>query len=323
MLAPRLIPRPDLDVTNFFGIITAAPQMRQLFPVVERVARTNSSVLVRGETGTGKELVARAVHELSPRNRKPLHAVNCATLSGELLASELFGHIKGAFTGATRDRQGLFQAADGGSVFLDEIAELPVEIQARLLRVLQEQTFTPLGTTDAITVDVRLISASNKALRWRVQQRLFREDLMYRIRVVPIFLPRLTEREGDVEALLWHFIDYFNAGALTDRRVEALESEAYEAIQEYAWPGNVRELRNVVEYAFAVGEGPIIRLEELTPELRGEGPEAKDETDPRAREIQRIKRALKEAHGRKSETAQQLGMSRSTLWRKLREYHLE
>jgi len=146
---------------------------------------------------------------------------------------------------------------------------------------------------------------------------------MYRIRVVPLFLPRLTEREGDVEALLWHFIDYFNAGAMTERHVESIRADALEAMQEYAWPGNVRELRNVVEYAFAVGEGPAITLEELTPELRGEAPDIRDDADPRAREIQRIKRALKDAHGKKNEAAKQLGMSRSTLWRKLREFRLE
>ena len=316
-----VIERPKLVVQNFHGIITASPQMRELFTILERVARSDATVLLRGETGTGKELVARALHDLSPRRAKPFQAVNCATLSGELLASELFGHVKGSFTGAIRDRKGLFSAADSGTVFLDEVAELPLDIQARLLRVLQDQTFTPVGTTESITVDVRIISATNKALRRRVAQRQFREDLMYRIRVVPLFLPRLAEREGDIEALLWHFIDHFNEGGL--RHVTGISTEAMEAILDYRWPGNVRELRNVVEYAFAVGEGPVITPSDLTPELRGEPPPRDgDPQDPRAAEKARILAALERTGGRKGKAADMLGMSRSTLWRKLRELRI-
>jgi two-component system, NtrC family, response regulator AtoC len=316
-----VISHPRLPVENFHGVITVSPQMRELFAVVERVARSDATVLLRGETGTGKELIARALHDLSPRRDKPFQAVNCATLSGELLASELFGHVKGAFTGAIRDRKGLFEAADGGTVFLDEVAELPLDIQARLLRVLQDQTFTPVGTTEPVSVDVRIISATNKALRRRVAQRQFREDLMYRIRVVPLFLPRLAEREGDVEALLWHFVDQFNEGGL--RHVTGVDSEAMDALLEYGWPGNVRELRNVVEYAFAVGEGPVITMADLTPELRGEPPPRDgDPQDPRAAEKARILEALKKTRGQKSKAADLLGMSRSTLWRKLRELRI-
>jgi two-component system response regulator AtoC len=316
-----VITHPRLPVEDFHGVVTVSPQMRELFAVVERVARSDATVLLRGETGTGKELIARALHDLSPRRDKPFQAVNCATLSGELLASELFGHVKGAFTGAIRDRKGLFEASDGGTVFLDEVAELPLDIQARLLRVLQDQTFTPVGTTDPVSVDVRIISATNKALRRRVAQRQFREDLMYRIRVVPLFLPRLAEREGDVEALLWHFIDQFNEGEL--RHVTGVSSEAMDALLEYGWPGNVRELRNVVEYAFAVGEGPMITMADLTPELRGEPPPRDgDPQDPRAAEKVRILEALKKTQGQKSKAADLLGMSRSTLWRKLRELRI-
>ena len=316
-----VITHPHLAVENFHGVITVSPQMRELFAVVERVARSDATVLLRGETGTGKELIARALHDLSPRRSKPFQAVNCATLSGELLASELFGHVKGAFTGAIRDRKGLFEAADGGTVFLDEVAELPLDIQARLLRVLQDQTFTPVGTTEPVSVDVRIVSATNKALRRRVAQRQFREDLMYRIRVVPLFLPRLAEREGDVEALLWHFIDQFNESGL--RHVTGVTPEAMDALLEYRWPGNVRELRNVVEYAFAVGEGPVLDMADLTPELRGEPPPRDgDPQDPRAAEKARILEALKKTHGQKSKAADLLGMSRSTLWRKLRELRI-
>jgi two-component system response regulator AtoC len=313
--------RPPLELTDFHGIMTVSPQMRDLFDVVERVAKSDATVLVRGETGTGKELIARALYRLSPRADKPFHAVNCATLSGELLASELFGHVKGAFTGAIRDRLGLFEVADGGTVFLDEIAELPLDIQARLLRVLQERTFTPLGTTESVKVDVRLVSATNKALRRRVAEGTFREDLMYRVRVVPLFLPRLAEREGDVEALLWHFIDNFNERSA--RQIDAIETHTMDTLLEYRWPGNVRELHNVVEYAFAIGEGPLLGLDDLTPELRGEPPPREGDTDdPRAAERARIVDALKKTGGRKGKAARELGMSRSTLWRKLREYRI-
>lgn len=313
--------RPELALTNFHGIITVSPQMLELFGVVERVANTSATVLVRGETGTGKELIARALHELSPRAAMPFRAVNCATLSGELLASELFGHVKGSFTGAIRDRKGLFAVADRGTIFLDEIAELPLDIQARLLRVVQERTFTPLGSTEATSVDVRLISATNKGLRRLVAKGKFREDLMYRVRVVPLFLPPLTEREGDIEALLWHFIDQFNE--CSPRAIDAIDAHAMEALLEYRWPGNIRELHNVVEYAFAVGEGPTLTLDDLTPELRGEPPPRDGDTeDPRAAERARIVDTLKKLGGRKGKAADALGMSRSTLWRKLREYRI-
>ncbi len=314
------LPKPDLNPLNFHGIITSAPEMMSLFALITRVARTDATVLVRGATGTGKELVAQMIHNLSPRANRPFKAINCATLTPELLASELFGHVRGAFTGAVRDRRGLFASADGGTVFLDEIAEIPLDIQARILRVLQERTFVPLGGTEQVKVDVRVVSATLRSLRAEVEANRFREDLMYRVRVVPIFLPQLAEREGDVEVLFWHFVEEFNARY--DRQVTHITPQVREALCSYAWPGNVRELRNVVEYAFAVGEGNVLTLEEVPPELRGEGP-------PTARrskkddEKARIIAALESANGKKGEAAKILGMSRSTLWRKLSVYGLE
>ncbi len=319
----KLINRPTQEATNFHGLVSASPQMQELFGVVDRVARSGATVLLRGETGTGKELVAHSLHNLSPRANKAFRALNCATLSSELLASELFGHVKGAFTGAIRDRKGLFASADGGTVFLDEVAELPLDIQARLLRVLQERTFTPLGGTESVTVDVRVISATNKSLRREVMEHRFREDLMYRIRVVPLFLPRLAEREGDIEVLLWHFIDMYNAHPGSIRRIDSIDERVLEAMLEYRWPGNVRELRNAVEYAFSIGEGPIMSLDDLTPELRGEPPpKSSDEEDPRVQERNRLKEALRQTAGRKAEAAKLLNMNRTTLWRKLREHRL-
>ncbi len=322
-------PRPARALREFHGMFSVAPQMFSLFERLPRVARSDASVLIRGETGTGKELVARAVHRLSARSKGSFQALNCATLTADLLASELFGHVRGAFTGAIRDRPGLFRQAHRGSIFLDEIAEMPLEIQARLLRVLQERNFVPLGGTDTVDVDVRVISATHRSLREESRMHRFREDLMYRVRVVPLFLPALAERSGDVEALTWHFIDQFAAQG--QRRVERIERVVLDALLAYPWPGNVRELRNAVEYACAIGEGPDYIFDDLTPELRGEPPPrvfAPQPTMPgpasdlEAAERARIVEALRKAGGRKGKAAQLLGVDRSTLWRKLREYRV-
>ncbi len=319
-MSSDILTHPEITPTEFHGMITVAPQMREFFELVRKVARTDASVLVRGETGTGKELVASALHALSPRHSGPFKALNCATLTHELLASELFGHVKGAFTGAYQSRDGLFKLADHGTIFLDEIAEMPLDLQARLLRVLQEQRFVPLGGTESLTVDVRIISATHRSLRDAVNKGEFREDLMYRIRVVPLFLPPLRERSGDVEALTWHFIEEFNKRGF--RQVEGVDRHAMEALTVYDWPGNVRELRNVLEYAFAIGEGPTLTLDELTPELRGEPPPVRDEAPMTEEDLerQRLLDALRETGGNRGEAADLLGISRTTLWRKLKEH---
>ena len=316
--------RPDRPITEFMGMATAAQEMLDFFEQLKRVARSDASVLIRGETGTGKELVAKAIHQLSPRRPAPFRALNCATLTPELLASELFGHVRGAFTGAYRDRQGLFALAHKGTMFLDEIAELPLELQARLLRVIQEKTFIPVGGTDRVSVDVRIISATHKALREEVAQRRFREDLMYRVRVVPLFLPRLADRAGDIEAMAWHFIDLFNQKQDL-RAVKAIDEDALDAMLSYDWPGNIRELRNVIEYAFVIGDGEVLTLDDLTPELRGEPPPSGHRAPMNAQELERAQllKALREARGRKARAAELLGISRSTLWRKLREHRIE
>src|SRR5213593_27060 len=256
-MARDVLPRPpDLRLRDFHGIYTVAPQMAELFVTLQRVARASCTVLLGGETGTGKELVARAIHAESPRRKAPFQAVNCATFSPTLLESELFGHVRGAFTGAVRDRDGLFALADGGTLFLDEVSEIPLELQGKLLRVMQEKTFVPVGGTRPITVEVRVIAATNKALRHEVAEGRFREDLSYRLRVVPLFLPPLRHRQGDIEALFWHFVDDLNRQGL--RRIEGVARPAMDAIRSYAWPGNVRELRSAVEYAFVVGDDPIL-----------------------------------------------------------------
>jgi two-component system, NtrC family, response regulator AtoC len=304
-------------------MVTTSPAMLELFELIRRVARTDSSVLLRGETGTGKEMVARALHDLSPRAGRPFRAINCATLTSELLASELFGHVRGAFTGAVSDRRGLFQLADGGTLFLDEVAEIDLDLQARLLRVLQERSFVPVGGTTPVEVDVRIFAATLRALRREVEAGRFRPDLMYRIRVVPVFLPPLRDRGRDVEALTWRFVDEFERGG--GRHIGAIEQDALDALLAHDWPGNVRELRNVIEYAFAVGTGEVLTLAALPPELRGEPPPEPPRTPPSLAELerQRLIEALRRTAGRKTRAAELLGISRSHLWRKLREHGLQ
>lgn len=314
--------RPNGEPTIFHGMVTVSERMKEFFRSLEKIAKTEANVLVRGETGTGKELVARAIHALSPRAPKPFQALNCATLAHDMMLSELFGHVKGAFTGAVADRKGLFEVAHGGTVFLDEIAELPLDVQPRLLRVLQDRQFYRLGSYTTLRSNVRLISATHTSLRRLVEQRRFREDLMYRVRVVPVFLPRLAERGADVEVLTWRFIDEFNKQKI--RVIDCLETRARDAILSYGWPGNIRELRNNIEYAYVMGEGPILRLADLTPEIRGEGPLASHAvaSPDEVREREMILGALRQARHRKGAAAKILGISRSTLWRKLRELDL-
>jgi two-component system response regulator AtoC len=339
-MSRRVLRRPPgLRLRSFHGIHTVAPQMEALFARLRRIACADSTVLIDGETGTGKELVARAIHGESRRRRAPFQAVSCAAFSPALLESELFGHVRGAFTGAVRDRPGLFALADGGTLFLDEVAEIPLDLQGTLLRVLQEKTFVPVGGSRARSVDVRVLSATNRPLRREVAEGRFREDLGFRLRVVPIVLPPLRSRLGDVEALLWHFAEETRREGL--RVIEGVTVEAMAVLRAYPWPGNVRELRSAVEYAAVVGEGPILDLGELPPEVRGEPPAAaRTERPPALRpgesesspkpplptladlERERIVGALARHGGRKGMAATDLGMSRTTLWRKLRRHRL-
>ena len=316
-----VLQRPaGLRLQSFHGIYTVAPQIEALFATLRRVARADCTVLLGGETGTGKELVARAIHAESPRRKAPFQAVNCATFSPTLLESELFGHVHGAFTGAVRDREGLFVLADRGSLFLDEIAEIPLDLQGKLLRVMQEKTFIPVGATRPVTVNVRVISATNKILRQEVAAGRFREDLSYRLRVVPVYLPPLRERRGDIEALFWHFVDEMNGGG--PRRIEGITRAAMDAIRSYSWPGNVRELRSAIEYAFVVGEGPILDVAHLPPEPRGQPPPGMSSVSLADTERDRMLAALTRHRGRRAAAAVELGISRSTLWRRLYAYRL-
>ena len=314
--------------TEFHGLWTRDPAMRAMLSIVEKAAASEATVLLRGETGTGKELLARAIHDLSPRRAGPFHAINCAALSPSLLESELFGHVRGAFTGAVRDAPGHFRLASNGTLMLDEIAELPLELQAKLLRVLQTRTVIPVGGDQAIPVDVRIVSATHKALRREVEAGRFRADLMYRLRVVPIFIPPLRERGDDVLLLAERIIDRLNARE--GRRVRRIGAAAKRALLAYAWPGNVRELENAIEYAYVIGAGEALDEHELPPEIVRQGQELRGTpiNAPPARvdddgETARIVRALERSGGSRTRAAQLLGISRVTLWRKMRELHLD
>lgn len=318
----------DADAAVLFhGMWTQDSGMKEVFRVIERVAREDVTVLVRGETGTGKELVAHAIHALSSRGEGPFRAINCAALPPTLLESELFGHVRGAFTGAVRDTKGHFQLAHRGTLFLDEIAELPLELQAKLLRVLETGTVLPVGAREPVKVDVRIVSATHRALRKEVEANRFRADLMYRLRVIPIFLPPLRSRQGDVELLARELIEQQNQRGR--RRIEKIAPAALDALTSYDFPGNVRELRNALLYAYAIGAGPVLLPSDLPPEIRGtvqstaEPPRAMPAAAPTSPEAARILRVLERAGGSRERAAQVLGWSRVTLWRRMRELGLE
>ncbi|MCK9396435.1 MAG: sigma 54-interacting transcriptional regulator [Methylobacter sp.] len=326
MFVPKVLTGADAsgpEKQGFQGLLSRAPAMQAVFQIIQNAAETEATVLVRGESGSGKELVAKAIHGLSARRNAPFLAINCAALSGSLLDSELFGHVRGAFTGAVKDHSGLFQRAHGGTLFLDEVAELPLELQAKLLRVIQERNFIPVGGVRSIDVDVRIVAATHRSLREEVKMGRFREDLMYRLRVVPIFIPPLRERREDISLLIWHFIGQHNAANF--RKIEKIDPQAMRTLLDYAWPGNVRELHNVVEYAFAVGRGTTLRCSELPPEFRE--PRTVEQPQPvqntplsAAEESAAISQALEQSNGMVTRAARSLGMSRATFWRKRKIY---
>jgi len=312
-------------------IVGQSEAMRELFDFIEKVSRTDSTVLISGESGTGKELVARAIHYRSPRRSKPLVAVNCGALPQELLESELFGHVRGAFTGAVRDRKGRFELADGGTIFLDEVSEMSPALQVKLLRVLQEREFERVGDTRTVRVDIRVIAATNQDLDELVKQGRFREDLYYRLNVIPIHIPPLRERRSDIPLLILHFLKVFNT--LRGGRVEGFSPEAMNLLMEYDWPGNVRELENLVERLVVLkGEGMVqpedlpekIREGELIPSQRG-GEKGTVNLSRAVSEFEKqlIIDALRKANGVKSEAAKLLGIKRTTLLEKMKRQKIE
>jgi DNA-binding NtrC family response regulator len=308
------------------NIIGQSPAMNEIFEIVQQVAPTRATVLLEGESGTGKEVFARAIHQASPRSKLPFVAVHCAALTPTLLESELFGHEKGAFTGAHERRVGRFELAQGGTLFLDEIGEIDATIQVKLLRFLGERTFERVGSNKTQTADVRLITATNKNLAEQVKAGKFREDLFFRLRVVEIHLPPLRERAGDVPLLAQNFLREF-AGE-NGKKVNEFTAEALQVLMNYAWPGNVRELRTAIEHAVVLCRGEKITARDLPASLRTEGPAETQLLQQNAltvkeAEKQLIERALKDTGGNRTLAAQKIGMSRRTFHRKLHAYHLE
>lgn len=311
------------------NLVGESPAMREVFDVVRQVAPARVTVLLLGESGTGKEVVARALHQLSPRARQPMVTVHCAALAPTLLESELFGHEKGAFTGAHERRIGRFEQAQGGTLFLDEIGEIDAALQVKLLRFLGERTFERVGSNKTLTADVRLVAATNKNLEALIKAGTFREDLFFRLRVVEIHLPPLRERPEDIPLLAHRFLREFaeeNGKPVKDFTVDAME-----ALIHHAWPGNVRELRTAMEHAVVLCRGERIAARDLPPSVRGGTPAGGDAhrllTRPdltvKDAEKQLLIRALKETGGNRTLAAKKIGMSRRTLHRKLHAYQLE
>jgi len=316
------------------NIVGESPAMQELLEVVQQVAPTRATVLLSGESGTGKELVAKAIHQLSPRAKQSFVTVHCAALASSLLESELFGHEKGAFTGAHERRIGRFEQAQGGTLFLDEIGEIDAMIQIKLLRFLGERTFERVGSNKTLMADVRLVAATNKNLAELIKAGTFREDLFFRLRVVEIHLPPLRERAGDIPLLAHNFLREF--ANENNKPVSEFTSDALELLLSYSWPGNVRELRTTIERAVVLCRGEKISARDLPAAMRsGEDGLAADlqsrnlaglaggNLTVQEAEKQLIIRALKETKGNRTRAAQKIGMSRRTLHRKLHEYHLE
>ncbi|MBI4880239.1 MAG: sigma 54-interacting transcriptional regulator [Planctomycetes bacterium] len=306
---------------SFHDIVARSQPMQRLFDILPDVARSSATVLIEGPSGSGKELVAHAIHDLSPRAGGPLVVVNCGALPDSLLEPELFGHVRGAFTDATMDRKGRFALAGGGTILLDEIGDVSPALQVRLLRVLQEKTYEPVGSSQPQKADVRVIAATNKNLRDEVAAGRFREDLFYRINVVRLEVPPLSRRRSDIPLLAEHFIERLNR--LHDRGITGLSDEALAALVRHDWPGNVRELENAIEHAFVLCRGPVIFPEHLPREIAGAPLVAEIAEAPIGRtlaefEAQIILAALRRNNGRRTKTARELGINKSTLWRKMR-----
>jgi DNA-binding NtrC family response regulator len=308
---------------GFGGLIGTSAKMQRVYRLIEKVSQHNYPVLILGESGTGKELVARSIHFSGPRKNKPFVPVDCSALVPTLIESELFGYVKGAFTGAMHAKTGLMESAGSGTLFLDEIGDMPVDLQAKLLRALQEKEVKPVGSTDRIPIAVRVIAATNRDLETAVRQGQFRQDLFFRLNVVQIKMPPLRERKSDIPLLVNAFLEKFSEAG----RTRGISEEAMARLIAYDWPGNIRELENAIERAVALGSGPILHVGDLPSGLHyaaGDRMPQADELMP-LEELERraILRALREAGGDKLAAARLLGIGKTTLYRKLKQYETE
>lgn len=316
------------EASEISSMIGSAPKMKSIFSMISKIARLSSTVLITGDSGTGKELVAYEIHSLSDRRDKPFIKVNCGAIPSTLIESELFGYEKGAFTGAVTSKPGRFELAHTGTLFLDEVGEMPLEMQVKLLRVMQEKEFERVGGVTTISVDVRIITATNKDLEKEVKEGRFREDLFYRLNVVPVHLPPLSERKEDIEILVKNFVQDFNTKM--SKKVTHIDPKCLSALQSYSWPGNIRQLQNVVERMMVMTDGETLNLEDL-PEgiFDGKAGETVQNDLASFKEIVRrqtqslerelIERALEETRGNVTKAAEKLGLSRKGLQLKLKE----
>jgi PAS domain S-box-containing protein len=306
------------------GIIGKSSRMQQVFDIVHKAAQSDAPVIICGESGTGKELVARAIHEMGPRKNGPFVMFNCAALNESLLESELFGHIKGAFTGAYRHRLGRFEAAHGGDIFLDEIGDVPLSIQVKLLRVLESKAFERVGEQEQVSVDVRFITATNQHLEEKIDRGLFREDFFFRINVIPIHLPPLRERKDDIPLLVSAFLKRLQKR--TGKPISGLSADGMTLLMDYDWPGNVRELKSALEYAFVVAEEGTLRPEHmprkiLTPSNAGATLHPVGSSD--SKEKLELIDALVSTGGNQTRAARHLGINRVTVWNRMRKYGID
>jgi two-component system, NtrC family, response regulator HydG len=310
---------------GFHGIMGTSPLMKQVFDLIKNVAQSDAPVIILGESGTGKELVAEAIHEIGPRKNRPFVKVNCAALNESLLESELFGHVKGAFTGALRGRAGRFEAAQGGDLFLDEIGDLPLVTQVKLLRVLEEKVIERVGDNRPVSVDVRIITATNRNLKALVEKGRFRDDLYFRINIIPITLPPLRDRINDIPILAQAFLEHIRLKSGKD--IQGISDDAMDVLLRYHWPGNVRELKGAFEYAFVTCHGSLIEPHHF-PNSIFEGPAAREDNKRVALDPTEVKRtelieALKKAGGNQSEAARILGVSRVTVWNRMKRFGID
>jgi two-component system response regulator HydG len=309
---------------GFGGLIGTSPKMQRVYRLIEKVSQHNYPVLILGESGTGKELVARSIHFSGARRSRPFVPVDCSALVATLIESELFGYVKGAFTGAMHSKQGLMEAAGNGTLFLDEIGDLPVDLQAKLLRALQEREIKPVGATERVAIEMRVIAATNRELESAVRHGQFRQDLFFRLNVVQIKLPPLRERKSDIHLLVSAFLDKFS---VEHGQAFKMADDAMARLISYDWPGNVRELENCIERAVALSSGPILHVVDLPSNLQSGSSERMPRSDELVplEELERraILRALKEAGGDKLAAARLLGIGKTTLYRKLKQYGSE
>jgi two-component system response regulator HydG len=329
----RLVESVELDQENrilreqlrtrpgFGGLIGVSAKMQRVYKMIEKVSQHKHPVLILGESGTGKELVARSIHFLGIRQNKPFVPVDCSGLVATLIESELFGHVKGAFTGAQHARTGLLEAGNGGTVFLDEIGDLPLDLQSKLLRVLQEREIRPVGAVERVRIDLRIIAATNRDLESAARTGGFRQDLYFRLNVVQIKLPPLRERKSDIPLLVNSFLEKFGD---PERPIRTISEDAMRRLMAYDWPGNVRELENAVERAVALGSGPILHIGDLPSNLQQDSNEkildSNELTTIEEMERRFILRALRETNGDKLAAARLLGIGKTTLYRKLKQY---